>query len=133
MTDIVESTPTEAYERGKDEAADLIFHALGKALRFEDWVVQDGSETWDGDVRGTMYGILRGAGVLDPETDELATAALIASQAARIRELEEVVEWYGEQARLARLIHSGGDPGRHALADDGGKRARSLLSRKGGE
>jgi len=36
--------------------------------------------------------------------------------------------WYGEQARLARLIHSEGDAGRHALSDDGGKRARAALS-----
>lgn len=48
--------------------------------------------------------------------------------AARIKELEEVVAWYGEQARLARLIHSEGDIGRHALALDGGKRARQILS-----
>jgi len=43
--------------------------------------------------------------------------------------LIEELEWYGEQARLARLIHSEGDAGRHALQDDGGKRARAILSR----
>jgi hypothetical protein len=42
--------------------------------------------------------------------------------------LREALEWYGEQARLARLVHSGGDKGRYALADDGGKRAREVLS-----
>jgi hypothetical protein len=47
--------------------------------------------------------------------------------------LREALEWYGEQARLARLIHSEGDAGRHALADDGGKRARAALSQEGGE
>lgn len=36
--------------------------------------------------------------------------------------------WYGEQARLARLIHREGDSGRHALADDGGKRAAAALA-----
>mgnify|MGYP000362648146 CR=1 FL=1 len=41
--------------------------------------------------------------------------------------LREALEWYGEQARLARLIHSEGDIGRHALAADGGKRAISAL------
>jgi hypothetical protein len=57
-------------------------------------------------------------------------------QAARIAELEaevaaarEVIEWYGEQARLARLIHSEGDAGRNALAADGGKHARAFLAR----
>lgn len=42
--------------------------------------------------------------------------------------LRDQLEWYGEQARLARLIHSEGDKGRNALAEDGGKRARSALS-----
>lgn len=42
--------------------------------------------------------------------------------------LREALEWYGEQARLARLIHSEGDAGRHALAADGGKRAREVLA-----
>ena len=41
--------------------------------------------------------------------------------------MREALEWYGEQARLARLIHSEGDAGRHALAEDGGKRARAAL------
>jgi hypothetical protein len=42
--------------------------------------------------------------------------------------LTEALEWYGERARLARLIHSGGDPARFELSDDGGKRARRALS-----
>lgn len=41
--------------------------------------------------------------------------------------LRAALEWYGEQARLARLIHSEGDSGRHALASDGGRRARAAL------
>ena len=45
---------------------------------------------------------------------------------AEIAALKEALAWYGEQARLARLIHSGGDTGRHALAEDGGRRARAL-------
>ncbi|MFM7009063.1 MAG: hypothetical protein ACKO0Z_06970 [Betaproteobacteria bacterium] len=45
----------------------------------------------------------------------------------RIKKLEETLAWYGEQARLCRLIHSGGDEGRHALANDGGKRAKETL------
>jgi hypothetical protein len=48
-------------------------------------------------------------------------------------EMAEVLEWYAEQARLARLIHSEGDAGRHALADDGGKRARAALAKARGE
>jgi hypothetical protein len=42
--------------------------------------------------------------------------------------LRDTLAWYGEQARLARLIHSEGDRGRYALADDGGKRAVAALA-----
>jgi hypothetical protein len=49
---------------------------------------------------------------------------------ARIAELEGVVKWYGEQARLARLIHSEGDEGRHAIHMDGGSRSRAALKAK---
>lgn len=42
--------------------------------------------------------------------------------------VREALAWYGEQARLARLIHSEGDSGRHALSDDGGKRAAAALA-----
>ena len=52
-------------------------------------------------------------------------ASALRSENARLR---AELEWYGEQARLARLIHSEGDKGRHALADDGGKRARAAIT-----
>ena len=48
---------------------------------------------------------------------------------ARNKELEEVLAWYGENARLCRLIHSEGDPGRWALSADGGKKARDILEK----
>lgn len=51
---------------------------------------------------------------------------------ARAERLEGALSWYGEQVRLCRLIHSGGDAGRHALADDGGKRARAALATQEG-
>lgn len=62
------------------------------------------------------------AAVLNDCTDKLAAAE------ARIAELEGALGWYGEQAGLCRLIHSGGDAGRAALSSDGGSRARALLS-----
>jgi hypothetical protein len=49
---------------------------------------------------------------------------------ARVAELEGVVKWYGEQARLARLIHSEGDEGRHAINMEGGSRSRAALKAK---
>ena len=49
---------------------------------------------------------------------------------ARIEELEAALTWYGEQSRLCRLVHSGGNDGRHNLAYDGGKKAREALQAK---
>lgn len=42
--------------------------------------------------------------------------------------LSAALEWYGEQARLCRLIHAEGDAGRNALAADGGKKAQAALA-----
>ena len=57
-----------------------------------------------------------------------------AAEITRLREevekLKVALAWYGEQARLARLVHSEGDRGRHALADDGGKRASAALTQE---
>lgn len=62
------------------------------------------------------------------------TAALDRLIAEAVKPYVEVLAWYGEQARLARLIHSEGDAGRNALQADGGKRANAILaaSKKGG-
>lgn len=64
----------------------------------------------------------------DDESDQMKMQMVI-SRDKRIAELEATLTWYGEQARLCRLIHSEGDAGRQALADDGGKRARDVLER----
>jgi hypothetical protein len=61
------------------------------------------------------------------EDDCRAAAALIRAQEAEIAELRKALEWYGEQARLCRIIHREGDAGRNALDADGGKRARAAL------
>jgi hypothetical protein len=64
-----------------------------------------------------------------PKLIEQAAAEIERLRAA-CEAMREGLEWYGEQARLARLIHSEGDAGRHALADDGGKRARAALNQR---
>jgi hypothetical protein len=63
------------------------------------------------------------------------TARIIAAlDLDKVAALEGALDWYREQARLARLIHSEGDAGRHALQADGGKRAAAALAAfKGGE
>lgn len=50
-----------------------------------------------------------------------------------VARLRAQLEWYGEQARLARLITSEGDKGRNAISADGGARARATLASTGGE
>lgn len=55
---------------------------------------------------------------------EAARSALL----ARYEEMRAALEWYGENARLCRLIHSEGDAGRNALSNDGGKLARATLA-----
>ena len=62
---------------------------------------------------------------------EAVCADLVAAKDARIAELEAALVWYGEQARLCRLITGDGDAGRQAIVDDGGDKASAAL--KGGE
>jgi hypothetical protein len=51
----------------------------------------------------------------------------ITSLRAEKAKLREALAWYGENARLCRLVHREGDAGRHALSDDGGGRARAAI------
>ncbi|TKD50542.1 hypothetical protein [Sphingomonas baiyangensis] len=53
---------------------------------------------------------------------------LALGEKAAANPVREALAWYGEQARLCRLIHSEGDAGRQALAADGGKRADAILA-----
>lgn len=82
----------------------------------------------------------RGEGVFDgvtpapmphtpKELGELIEAAAINCEHVQL--LATVLAWYGEQARLARLIHSEGDVGRNALANDGGRKAKDALKKAG--
>jgi hypothetical protein len=65
----------------------------------------------------------------DEELDALARIEQALTEArAEIERLRGALEWYGEQTRLCRIIHSEGDKGRNALSDDGGKRARAALA-----
>ena len=63
---------------------------------------------------------------LNPET-VAAWLARDKAQRAEIERLREALAWYGEQARLCRLVHSAGDLGRRSLDADGGVRARDAL------
>lgn len=67
------------------------------------------------------------AGTVTPADLDAAADAIDGCQ--RVDWLVQTLAWYGEQARLARLIHSEGDAGRHAIAADGGDKARDALSK----
>lgn len=58
---------------------------------------------------------------------EYIRADLVEVLEAESLRLREALAWYGEQARLARLIHREGDAGRRNLEADGGSRARAAL------
>jgi hypothetical protein len=77
-------------------------------------------DTEDGEYE--LFDIEEAAQTMHEAADELTALT------AKVALLTEALEWYGERARLARLIHSGGDPARFELSDDGGKRARRALS-----
>ncbi len=58
--------------------------------------------------------------------------ARVAAMLVAAPDMLAVLDWYREQARLCRLIHSEGDAGRHALAADGGKKAAEVISKASG-
>jgi len=62
-----------------------------------------------------------------------AAEAEVKKLTATVERMRGALEWYGEQSRLARLIHSEGDAGRYAIAADGGKRARAAITEESHE
>ena len=96
------------YDDGRDEAANFIFTGLSEALGLDGFTIQDGSETWDGDVRATLMGILRDANVIDEETNERITPPAPSvpweEQAAQIRRdaLEEAARICRDEAMMCR-------------------------------
>lgn len=61
-----------AEAKGMDAAADFCIQTLAKALGVDDWEQADGSETWDGDVAGTIYNVLKAGNVYDDEDGRVA-------------------------------------------------------------
>lgn len=72
-----------ARSEAKDEAAEFIFGVLEDALGHPAYSPCDGSETWDGDVAGTVYCILNASGLRNEDTGELATARAEKAEAER--------------------------------------------------
>lgn len=55
------------FTDGMDAGVDFVLDHLAKALKLDQYVNHDGSETWDGDVLATLWGVLYDANVLDPQ------------------------------------------------------------------
>jgi hypothetical protein len=53
-------------------AVDFVLDVLSEALGDPQWTICDGSETWDGDVAGSVYSLLHAAGVIDEDSGETA-------------------------------------------------------------
>ena len=63
----------------------------------------------------------------------LASSGCDCAEAADIiTELVDALRWYAEQVAGCKIIHSGGNVFRNALAADGGQRAAAALAKAGG-
>lgn len=67
-----EGEDSEDYLRGKDDGATFVLTTLADMIGAKDWTHADGSEEWEGDVRGTAYNILVAGGVVDDENGFVA-------------------------------------------------------------
>jgi hypothetical protein len=82
--------------------------------------------------QGTVYEEIHGYDVTRSGGVRLLASdieALLHYQASSVPELREALEWYGDNARISGLDHSGGTWGRNALAGDGGRKAKNVLDR----
>jgi len=85
-----EYDPDAPPDHSADNAAEFILHELAKALKVE-FRPAEGSETWEGDVLGTMWHALVDSGVIDEEDNSLRVSPKSSSpQPAAIS--EEMVE-----------------------------------------
>lgn len=55
----------ETEEMAMDKGADFVLEAVADYLGVKDWSMQEGSETWDGDVLATLHKIFELAGIDD--------------------------------------------------------------------
>ena len=113
---------------GNDSAAQVETW-FGPRTTWENACWQNAFEWGDGHNDPTFWQPLSsrpGTPTIPGPTDEQLDRAALARP--KVRALVADLEWYGEQARLARVIHSEGDKGRHMLASDGGSRASAALA-----
>lgn len=130
MSDLTERLRNAVSPLGlRDANEDLIDEAAAEIARLTAALAEREAEVAAHDAhtaeRGAAYDTVKMALYRAEERSRVAEAKL----AERDAVLAEALAWYAEQARLCRLIHSGGDAGRNALAADGGQRARAALAR----
>jgi hypothetical protein len=98
----------ELAEGQDDVTADKLIGWLAELLKAEDWSPAEGTETWDGDVRGTLWNILVSSGVIDDEDGAIAMHASLAAAEADAGRLREALEFYAEPANW-RAVEWGDD------------------------
>jgi hypothetical protein len=88
------SAPEKYEGQQRDEAATFVIEALAKALGVTDYEQCDGTETWEGDVSGTVYSVLKAARVIDDETGEIARHQPAPASAPS---LDGLIQWHVDQ------------------------------------
>ena len=69
----------QAFDEGFTHACAMLARMLGDV----EWEVRDGTETWTGDARNTLWSVLEGAGIADKETGELVRAPLSTAEGSK--------------------------------------------------
>ena len=69
-------------EAAKDEGATFVLEELAEMVGVSDWSIQDGSESWEGDVSATAYHILVQAKVINDWDNSVARHQTDAQMAA---------------------------------------------------
>ncbi len=87
-----EADKREAFEQGRDNAADLILDCIAKALGVTEYTACEGSETFEGDVCGTVYSILKAGDVYDDEDGAVASLRAIKAAEAERDDLREALK-----------------------------------------
>jgi len=85
-------------EAAKDEGATFVLEELAEMVGVSDWSIQDGSESWEGDVSATAYHILVQAKVINDWDNSVArhqTDAQMAAPDGPAKRLQEIADGAG--------------------------------------
>jgi hypothetical protein len=90
---------------GMDVGATKVLTDLAKILHVRDWSIQEGSETWEGDVWATMFRILVDAGVVEEDHHAVANWSDLNEARADAEANKADAEAHRERLRRDREYH----------------------------